>query len=116
MLIDVLPFSDHAYCDGKTGGFTGFVAQFTSIKSVFMAFYVTHLDEGENSMQALRRIQIVDSYHIFLKIPKAFMQRSIEIIIMPFDNSRTASETSVAWPKDFFAKTAGCLADSPLTR
>ncbi len=81
-----------------------------------MAFCITHLGEGENSMQALRRIQTVDSDHVLIKIPKAFMKRSLEIIIMPIDNLKASSQTSTAWPKDFFAKTAGCLADTPLVR
>jgi hypothetical protein len=81
-----------------------------------MAFYGIHQDEGENNMQALRKIQTVDSDHVFIKIPKAFMKRSLEIIIMPIDTSKSTSETSTAWPNDFFAKTAGCLADAPLVR
>lgn len=67
-------------------------------------------------MQALRKIQIVNSDHISLKIPKAFMKRTLEIIIMPIDDSKLASEASSAWPKDFFAKTAGCFAGTPLVR
>ena len=70
----------------------------------------------KTACKLLRRIQTVDSDHVFIKIPKAFMKRSLEIIIMPIDNSKAASETSTAWPKDFFAKTAGCLADAPLVR
>jgi hypothetical protein len=67
-------------------------------------------------MQALRKIQTVNSDHISLKIPKAFMKRSLEIIIMPVDESKPESEASAVWPKDFFAKTAGCFANTPLIR
>ena len=44
------------------------------------------------------------------------MKRSLEIIIMPVDDSKPESEASAAWPKDFFAKTAGCFANTPLVR
>ncbi|MDD2734411.1 MAG: hypothetical protein PHF56_10760 [Desulfuromonadaceae bacterium] len=67
-------------------------------------------------MQAMRTIQTVDSDHISLKIPKAFMKRSLEIIIMPLDESKPVVKASPTWPKDFFAKTAGCFAAEPLVR
>jgi len=67
-------------------------------------------------MQALRKIQTVNTDYISLKIPKTFMKRSLEIIIMPLDESKYVVEASPAWPKDFFAKTAGCFAAEPLVR
>ena len=44
------------------------------------------------------------------------MKRSLEIIIMPVEDSKSASESSAVWPNDFFAKTAGCFAGTPLIR
>ncbi len=67
-------------------------------------------------MQALRKIQSTDSDHISIKIPKSFMRRSLEIIVMPIGDSNSTQESSAAWPKDFFARTAGCFAGSPLVR
>ena len=67
-------------------------------------------------MQVVRKIQTTDSDHISLKIPKAFMKRSLEIIIMPIDDLKIPPRGSAQWPKDFFAKTAGCFADTPLVR
>jgi hypothetical protein len=67
-------------------------------------------------MQVIRKIQTADSDHISLKIPKAFMKRSLEIIIMPIDDLKIPYGASAQWPKDFFAKTAGCFADAPLVR
>ena len=46
---------------------------------------------GEKTMQVVRKIQTADSDHISLKIPKAFMKRSLEIIIMPIDDIKTPS-------------------------
>jgi len=69
-----------------------------------------------NIMQVLRSIQTVNSDHISLKIPKSFIKRALEIIIIPIDDSKPAPETSAAWPKDFFARTAGCFAGTPLVR
>ena len=73
-------------------------------------------EEGELTMQVLRSIQTVNSDHISLKIPKSFMKRAVEIIIMPIDDSKRVAEVSTAWPKDFFSRTAGCFADTPLVR
>jgi hypothetical protein len=67
-------------------------------------------------MQVIRKIQTTDSDHISLKIPKAFMKRSLEIIIMPIDDMKIPSGGSAQWPKDFFSKTAGCFATTPLVR
>lgn len=67
-------------------------------------------------MQALRKIQIANTDYISFKIPKAFMKRSLEIIIMPLDEPKPLVEPSPAWPKDFFAKTSGCFAGEPLIR
>jgi len=44
------------------------------------------------------------------------MKRSLEIIIMPLDESKPLIEPPRTWPKDFFAKTAGCFAGEPLIR
>ena len=71
---------------------------------------------GEKTMQVVRKIQTADSDHISLKIPKAFMKRSLEIIIMPIDEIKTPSGGFAQWPKDFFTKTSGCFADTPLVR
>jgi hypothetical protein len=67
-------------------------------------------------MQVLRKIQTVDCDHISIKIPKSFMKRSLEIIVIPIDDSMPGHETSQAWPKDFFAGTVGCFATTPLVR
>ena len=67
-------------------------------------------------MQVVRKIQTANSDHISLKIPKAFMKRPLEIIIMPIDGIKTSSGDFAQWPKDFFAKTSGCFADTPLVR
>jgi len=64
----------------------------------------------------VRKIQTADADHISLKIPKAFMKRSLEIIIMPIDDIKTPSGGGAQWPKDFFSKTSGCFADTPLVR
>jgi hypothetical protein len=66
-------------------------------------------------MQVVRKIQTADSDHISLKIPRAFMKRSLEIIIMPIDDIKTTPEEG-QWPKEFFTKTSGCFADIPLVR
>ena len=44
------------------------------------------------------------------------MNRPLEIIIIPSENKKAAHVTSEDWPKDFFAKTAGCFSDAPLVR
>jgi len=44
------------------------------------------------------------------------MKRSLEIIIMPIDDIKTPSGGGAQWPKDFFTKTSGCFADTPLVR
>ena len=67
-------------------------------------------------MQAIRKIQIADSDQISLKIPKSFIKRSLEIIIMPIDEDKTVLGSSTEWPKDFFTRTAGCFAGTPLVR
>jgi len=67
-------------------------------------------------MQAIRKIQIADSDQISLKIPKSFIKRSLEIIIMPIDEEKTVLGPSTDWPKDFFDQTAGCFAGTPLVR
>ena len=67
-------------------------------------------------MQAIRKIQIADSDQISLKIPKSFIKRSLEIIIMPIDEDKIVLGSSTDWPKDFFARTAGCFAVTPLVR
>lgn len=67
-------------------------------------------------MQAIRKIQIADSDKISLKIPKSFIKRSLEIIIMPIDEDKTVLGPSTEWPKDFFTRTAGCFAGTPLVR
>lgn len=67
-------------------------------------------------MQALRKIQKVDSDHISIKIPKIFRKRTLEIIVMPVDDLRSTPETAETWPKDFFVKTSGCFAGAPLVR
>jgi hypothetical protein len=67
-------------------------------------------------MQAVRKIQKADSDHISIKIPKAFKNRTLEVIVMLVDELIPKSETVETWPEDFFAKTAGCFADTPLVR
>ncbi len=67
-------------------------------------------------MQVVRKIQTADSDHISLKIPKAFMKRSLEIIIIPVDDIRAPLEGGAQWPKNFFTRTSGCFADTPLAR
>lgn len=67
-------------------------------------------------MQALRQIQTFNSQHISIKIPKTFMNRSLEIIILPTENQKGAHVPPEDWPKDFFAKTAGCFSETPLVR
>lgn len=47
-------------------------------------------------MQALRKIQSTDSDHISINIPKSFMRRSLEIIVMPIGDSNSAQESSAA--------------------
>lgn len=69
-----------------------------------------------NTMQAVRRIQKAYSEHISLKIPKSFIQRSLEIIIIPVDDAKPMPEASAEWPKGFFSRTAGCFADAPIVR
>jgi hypothetical protein len=67
-------------------------------------------------MQALRKIQKVDSDHISIRIPNAFKNRTLEVIVMLADELVPNPETVETWPEDFFAKTAGCFADTPLFR
>ncbi len=67
-------------------------------------------------MQALRKIQTVTSDHVSIKIPKSFMKRPLEIIIMPIDDAKPETKISDGWPKNFFAETAGCFAATPLVR
>lgn len=67
-------------------------------------------------MQALRKIQTVTSDHVSIKIPKSFMGRSIEIIMIPIDDSKPETKTYTGWPKNFFAETAGCFSSTPLVR
>ncbi len=67
-------------------------------------------------MQAFRKIQTAHSDHISLKIPKSFMNRSLEIIILPMDDLKQKPEATTSWPNDFFTRTAGCFAGTPLVR
>ena len=67
-------------------------------------------------MQVLRKIQKINSDHISIKIPKAFKNRTLEIIVMAVEDLRQTPESVETWPKDFFAKTAGCFAGTPLVR
>lgn len=67
-------------------------------------------------MQALRQILTADSEHISIKIPKTFMNRPLEIIILPSEISKATANALTDWPKDFFANTAGCFSDTPLVR
>lgn len=67
-------------------------------------------------MQALRQIHTFNSQSISLKIPKTFMNRPLEIIIIPSENEKAAHVASEDWPKDFFAKTSGCFSETPLVR
>jgi hypothetical protein len=67
-------------------------------------------------MQALRQIHTFNSQSISIKIPKTFMNRPLEIIIIPSENQKAVHVTPEEWPKEFFAKTAGCFSDAPLVR
>lgn len=67
-------------------------------------------------MQVIRKIKATDSDRVSLKIPKSFVSRQLEIIIKPIDDVKTPRAASSRWPKDFFAKTAGCFAGTPLAR
>jgi len=62
-------------------------------------------------MQALREIQTAETDTLYVNLPKSFMHRKLEIIIIPVDEA-----SSRAWPAAFFEQTAGCFADNPLIR
>jgi hypothetical protein len=66
-------------------------------------------------MQVVRKIQTVDTTLLSIKIPKSFMHRKLEILVMPAENVKTAS-VSADWPPGFFARTAGCFSEMPLVR
>lgn len=66
-------------------------------------------------MQVVRKTQTADSQHLALKIPKSFVHKKLEIIILPVENN-LAEQRAAEWPKNFFAKTAGCFAETPLVR
>ena len=66
-------------------------------------------------MQVVRRTQTTDTQQLAIKIPKSFVHKKLEIIIMPIKNSRV-EQPEAAWPKNFFTKTAGCFAETPLIR
>ena len=67
-------------------------------------------------MQAIRQIVTTNSDHISINIPKTFMNRLLEIIILPSEKSKATSDTLKDWPKDFFVNTAGCFSGTPLIR
>ncbi|RKZ39208.1 MAG: hypothetical protein DRR00_33570 [Candidatus Parabeggiatoa sp. nov. 3] len=68
-------------------------------------------------MQALRKIYHEISDTLTIPVPAAFQNGSVEIIMLPLDE--TTSQGMVKnndWPPYFFEKTAGCLADDPIER
>ena len=62
-------------------------------------------------MQALREIQTADTNQVFIKIPKDFLHRRLEIIVIPIEGS-----IEQGWPSAFFEQTAGCFSDCQLVR
>ena len=70
---------------------------------------------GGEQMQIVRRIQTVDTTQLSIKIPKSFVHKQLEILVMPVENVNTMSD-SADWPPHFFARTAGCFSETPLVR
>lgn len=66
-------------------------------------------------MQVVRKTQTADTQQLAIKIPKSFVHKKLEIIIMPVESNRV-EQPGTGWPKNFFAKTAGCFAEMPLVR
>jgi len=62
-------------------------------------------------MQALREIQTAETDILSVILPKSFLHRKLEIIVIPVDEA-----LSLAWPSAFFEQTAGCFANTPLIR
>ncbi|MEI8140756.1 MAG: hypothetical protein WCI03_12930 [bacterium] len=62
-------------------------------------------------MEGLREIQTADNERVFVIVPKSFLHRKLEIIVMPVDDISTQ-----AWPVGFIEQTAGCFASEPLVR
>jgi hypothetical protein len=62
-------------------------------------------------MQAVREIQTAENDRVFIIVPKSFLHRKLEIIVMPMDDASTQ-----AWPTRFFEQTAGCFVGEPLVR
>jgi len=62
-------------------------------------------------MQALREIQTAETDTLCVNVPKSFLHRKLEIIVIPVDEA-----LSLAWPSAFFEQTAGCFANTPLVR
>ena len=66
-------------------------------------------------MQVVRKTQTADTQQLAIKIPKSFVHKKLEIIIVPVENNQ-GEQRVTAWPKNFFAKTAGCFAEMSLVR
>jgi hypothetical protein len=62
-------------------------------------------------MQALREIRTAETDTLYVNVPKSFMHRKLEIIVIPVDEMM-----SIAWPAAFFEQTAGSFAANPLVR
>lgn len=62
-------------------------------------------------MQALREIRTAETDTLYVNVPKSFMHRKLEIIVIPVDEAM-----STAWPSAFFEQTAGSFAAHPLVR
>lgn len=64
-------------------------------------------------MQALREIQEVTSDTITITVPAAFLNHTVEIIVLPLDDESTEGAADHVWPQDFIARFSGCMPDFP---
>lgn len=70
-------------------------------------------------MNAIREVREISANTLTITVPKTFHHRKVEVIILPFEEDLTEKSPrrrAKGWPKDYFLRTAGCFADSPIER
>lgn len=65
-------------------------------------------------MEALRKIQLVDSQRICIEVPHSFLNKRVEVILFPVDEEE--NYTANTWHDDFFASISGCFSEDRIIR
>lgn len=64
-------------------------------------------------MDAIREVRVIQHNVITINVPDQLVNRTVEIIVLPLNDQDQIQDD---WPSDFFETTAGCMAESPISR